>query len=400
MENCSSRPSPTFPLRIVESARRIDRELVETLGAMIRDREAITAAAVVRRMPSITQISTLTRDPWRAAQLAERKAKQDRLEHPVAQVTLDSGLGDLALEFPGLTYFLTLARTGNFGRASRELKIEQAALSHHIRNLESGLDVALFVRHSRGVTLTQAGLRLLSQTSAIGSVPWQSSEHSQRTKQLSIGVPSELGPLVIPEAIVGFRREHPEAAVTIVEGSSASLEEMIVSGQVDIAILHDPGRFDTIKLDPVFVQDLGLIGSSATQLGQKISLAELTRLRLILPSRRYSVRRKIDDIAFRHGLHFQIILEVDSVNLIKSLVQRDIGFTVLPLLAVKEEAECGFVDFRPIEHPSLVMTYAIAATRASKGGLAEAFSYTLRNIIRSQVAAGRWHGTRLINQES
>ncbi len=71
------------PIRIVDSARRIDRELIETLRQMIRDREAVTAgAAVVRRMSSITQISTLTRDPWRAAQLAESKAEQARLERP------------------------------------------------------------------------------------------------------------------------------------------------------------------------------------------------------------------------------------------------------------------------------------------------------------------------------
>ncbi len=391
----------TFPVRIVDSARRIDRELLETLGQMIHDREAITAAAVVRRMSSITQISTLTRDPWRAAQLTESKAEQARLEErPAEQLARRSSapVGQSS-EFRGLTYFMCIARVGSFGRAARELSVEQATLSHHIRNLESGLGVELFVRHSRGVTLTQAGLRLLSHLAVAASASAQSAPSKREPMQLSVGIPSGLGSLIIPQTIDDLRRENPDARVTIAEESSSSLEELIVSNRVDVAVLHDPGRFDTVKLDPVFVEPLGLVSSSSVQQsreGQRAGLSELAKARLLLPSRRYNVRRKLDDIAFRHGLQLQIIMEVDSITLIKTLVQRGVGSTVLPLLAVREEIGLSLLDFRPLDHPFLRTAYVIAVAHAAEGGLAGTFAHALRIMIAQQVTAGRWPGTRLI----
>lgn len=401
LQSSSPGAGTTFPIRIVDSARRIDRELIETLRQMIRDREAVTGAAVVRRMSSITQISTLTRDPWRAAQLAESKAEQARLERPAEQLAGGSPGRPInqSSEFRGLTYFLCIARVGSFGRAAGELSVEQAALSHHIRNLESGLGVELFVRHSRGVTLTQAGLRLSSYLAAGANASARSASSKRESMQLSVGIPPGLGSLIIPRTIEDFRRANPDAMVTIAEGSSSSLEELIVSNRVDVAVLHDPGRFDTIKLDPVFVEPLGLVSSSSVQqsrLGQRTSLAELAKARLILPSRRYNVRRKLDDIAFRRRLQLQIIMEVDSITLIKSLVQRGVGSTVLPLLAVREETGRSLLDFRPLDHPFLRTAYVIAVAHAAEGGLAGTFAHVLRSIITQQVTAGQWPATRLI----
>ena len=272
LQSSSPGAATTFPIRIVDSARRIDRELIETLRQMIRHREAITGAAVVRRMSSINLISTLTRDPWRAAQLAESKAEQARLDWPLEQLAGGSPGRPInqRSEFRGLTYFLCIARVGSFGRAATELNVDQAALSHHIRNLESGLGVELFVRHSRGVTLTQAGLRLLSHLAAGASASARSAPSKREPIELSVGIPPGLGSLIIPRTIEDFRRENPDALVTIVERSSSSLEELIISNRVDVAVLHDPGRFDTIKLDPVFVEPLGLVSSSSVQQSREV----------------------------------------------------------------------------------------------------------------------------------
>ena len=108
------------------------------------------------------------------------------------------------------------------------------------------------------------------------------------------------------------------------------------------------------------------------------------------------MRRKLDDIAFRHGLQLQIIMEVDSITLIKSLVQRGVGSTVLPLLAVREETGHSLLDFQPLDHPFLRTTYVIAVAHAAEGELAGTFAHALRSIIAQQVIAGRWPGTRLI----
>src|SRR4030088_2888751 len=67
------------------------------------------------------------------------------------------GLANRALELRELRYFHSVARTGNFGRAARELNIGQPNVSHQVQKLEQELGTQLLIRHGRGVTLTQAG---------------------------------------------------------------------------------------------------------------------------------------------------------------------------------------------------------------------------------------------------
>jgi LysR family nitrogen assimilation transcriptional regulator len=389
----------TLPPRIADRARRIDKELLVTLAEMIRDREAITAAAAVRRMPSVTQVSTLTRDAWRAAQLAEFKAEQIRGQQPIEQLSLGTDNNFRKQYFLGFTYFLSVAQAGNLGRSARQLNVDQATLSHHIRNLESGLGAQLFVRHSRGVTLTQAGVALVTDLHAVSDAPHQSLGLNSASGRPTIAIPLELGLHVVPPFIEALQRENPGDVVAIREGNSAFLEELIVSNQAHVAILQDSPKFDSLKGEPVLVEEVGLVTSSSLRrhtIAQHVSLAEVTGRRLILPSQKYSLRRKLDDAAFRYGMQLRVILEVDSIPLIKSLVQKGMGSTVLPLMAVREELSRGTFDFQAIDHPLITATYSIVEGRPENAYLAKRFASVLRNIITSQVESGYWPGARLI----
>ena len=389
----------TLPPRIADRARRIDKELLVTLGEMIRDREAITAAAAVRRMPSVTQVSTLTRDAWRAAQLAEFKAEQIRGQRRVEQLSLETKNIFKKQSFLGFTYFLSVAQASNFGRSARQLNVDQATLSHHIRNLESGLGAQLFVRHSRGVTLTQAGISLVTDLHAASDAPHQSLGISSASRRPTVAIPLEIGLHLVPPFIEALQRENPGDVLAIREGNSAFLEELIVSNQAHIAILQDSPKFDSLKVQPVLVGDVGLVTSPSLRrqpVAQRVHLAEVTGRRLILPSQKYSLRRKLDGAAFRYGLHLRIILEVDSIPLIKSLVEKGSGSTVLPLIAVREEISRGTLDFQAIDHPSMTATYSIVEGRTEGAYHPGRFSSLLRNIITSQVESGYWPGARLI----
>ena len=77
----------TFPIRQLEEARRADRELVTVLRQMSSGTEAITARAVIRRMSTLSQPSSITRDAWRRGCIAEAGMARIRL-------LTDSPLGD------------------------------------------------------------------------------------------------------------------------------------------------------------------------------------------------------------------------------------------------------------------------------------------------------------------
>src|SRR4030081_1044773 len=77
------------------------------------------------------------------------------------------GLSGRSLELRELRYFHSVARTGNFGRAARELNIGQPNVSHQVHKLEQELGTKLLIRHGRGVTLTRAGSCLMERIDVI-----------------------------------------------------------------------------------------------------------------------------------------------------------------------------------------------------------------------------------------
>ncbi len=72
-----------LPARKAASAAALDRALLVTLEEMLDDDETITARAAVRRMGSVEAASSLTRDPWRAAVLADHQAEQVRIRRQI-----------------------------------------------------------------------------------------------------------------------------------------------------------------------------------------------------------------------------------------------------------------------------------------------------------------------------
>lgn len=161
----------------------------------------------------------------------------------------------LALTPDALTMMDTIARTGSFAAAARELGKVPSALTYSVRQLEESLDVLLFDRSSRQAQLTAAGhalldegRRLLQEMSAVANrvrriaSGWES--------QLSISVEDVLSvPTIfeLVEAFCGVRDGMPEPSATASErGPATRLKlrtdvlagtwEALISGQVDLAI--------------------------------------------------------------------------------------------------------------------------------------------------------------------
>src|SRR5215471_13425016 len=78
---------------------------------------------------------------------------------PVAKdpASLHSEAREKVLGLRELRYFLSVAQTGNIGRAARDLNVSQPAISIQLRKLEEGFGAQLLLRHGRGVSLTPAG---------------------------------------------------------------------------------------------------------------------------------------------------------------------------------------------------------------------------------------------------
>lgn len=312
------------------------------------------------------------------------------------------GLAGRALDLRELRYFQSVGRTGNFGRAARELNISQPTVTSQVQKLEEGLGTQLLIRHGRGVTLTQAGSCLMERIDAIMGLlnaPLEQAPAPEQTiGSISLALPVEAAPLLVPHLMEACAARWPNVSLAIREGSSASLEEWVLDRRADIALLQDPPTLDRLDIQPIATERLGLVSCVRSPSGDgPASIRDLIGLRLILPRQGHWVRRVVETAAFRRGVPLDQVRQVDGVLLTKEMVRNGLGSTVLPLAAVREDVARGSLTYRPFDREPLTVVHAIAS-RAGEGP--DPFVSDVRrlaqDVIRGLAADGTWAGVTAI----
>jgi LysR family nitrogen assimilation transcriptional regulator len=325
-------------------------------------------------------------------------AQRESISPSMSRALSLGGLAGRALELRELRCFHRVASAGNFGRAARELNLAAPSLTQQVQKLELELGTQLLIRHRRGVTLTQAGSSLMDRIDVIMSllsVPLEQAPMPEQTAgTISLALPSESAPFLVPRLLEACRDQWPNVTLAIREGTSASLEEWVLDRRVDIALLQDPPTLDELDVDPVATERLGLVSCVrvADESGP-VRVRQLAGLQLILPHARHWIRRLVESAAFRRGIVLDQVLQADGVALTKEMVHDGLGYTVLPMIAVRDEIARGTLAFRPIEHDTLLTVHAIA----SRGGIAPAPFVTdvrcrLRDAMSSLARSGAWIG--------
>jgi LysR family nitrogen assimilation transcriptional regulator len=313
-------------------------------------------------------------------------------------------LAGRALELRELRYFHSVARTGNFGRAARELNITQPAVTTQVSKLEEGLGTQLLIRHGRGVTLTPAGVCLAERIDVIMrllATPLAASLGAGPTSgSLTLAMPAELMPVLGPRLIEACATRWPGLTLVPREGTSAALEEWVLDGRADIAVLQDAPVLEGLVAEPVAAERLGLVsGVRANTLEHvaAVRVRQLAGLTLILPDSRHWIRRLIESAAFRRGFALERVRLAESVSLAKEMARGGLGFAVLPYAAVRDEAERGGLLFRPIEHDPVGTIHTIAWRRENASGpLVPAAGALLRDTMSGLARRGEWPGATAV----
>jgi len=315
---------------------------------------------------------------------------------------LQSETRERAFDLRELRYFYSVARTGNFGRAARELNISQPAISHQIRKLEEGLGTQLLVRHGRGVMLTPAGGRLRDRIDAIIqllSTPLtEGAAAAAATGSISLAVSAEIAPLLIAPLAKQFRARWPGVALHVREGTGADIEQSILNHRVDMAVTHDPPNLPELDVTPVLSESLGLVvpvHSAAAQDGRPVRLREIAGEALILPGSEHWICRRVETAAQRYGLRLDRRLQVNSVASTKAMVRNGLGSTILPLISVQDEVSRGVLAYRPVSHPELLSHCAIVCRRAAPPIVAD-FVEIARGTMTALAEQGVWTGAHVV----
>lgn len=275
-----------------------------------------------------------------------------------------------------MEYFVHVAELGSFTRASAFLKVVQPALSRRVRNLEVELRQTLFERNGRGVTLTEAGTRLLAHSRGILQQVERARQDLEDHRgaasgRLAIGLPPSVSRTLTGPLVAAFRERFPKATLTVVEGLSTYVLEWLAIGRIDCAVVYNVAPSAAIDLVPVMDEPLYLVsaraaarkpGRSKRLIGPAISLHDLATQELVMPSRPHSIRMVVETALAAQGLRARVGMEVESVPAILDLVAAKTYQAVLSLNAVKSSGLAARFSLRPIGEPGLQSTLWIATS--------------------------------------
>ncbi len=152
-----------------------------------------------------------------------------------------------------LRAFEAVARHAGVSRASHELLITQSAISQHIRKLEQDLGVVLFVRHGRGMRLTEAGQRYHETVSRAFALIADGTAALAERRCVRVSVLPSFAALWLGPRLAAFRAAHPDIEVEL--DPSLNPAEFARDG-LDLAVRYGDGHWPGVEADLLMTETL------------------------------------------------------------------------------------------------------------------------------------------------
>lgn len=261
----------------------------------------------------------------------------------------------LVMELRQLKYFVEVGRLGSFSLASKSLFITQSTISQQIRKLEEELGVELLTRDTRHVTLSDYGEQFYPCALQVLQEARAGAERIKDVKALKVGTLSvgatySFGPL-LKQTVLDFYREFPRIRLDLVITSQEELRQKLLDRELDVALTYkSPIGDDRIESHLLFQSRLCLVGrvGELKGVGKEVSVQDLSRFPLALPSKGLQARDTLEDVLFAQNVNLDIRLEINSVRSLLDLVGSSPLVTILSEEAINQVH--GF-EAVPIGHP-------------------------------------------------
>ncbi|WP_210483433.1 LysR family transcriptional regulator [Microvirga antarctica] len=286
------------------------------------------------------------------------------------------------LELRQLRYFTKIVEAKSFGKAALSLGLAQPALSQQIRKLEEELGVLLLVRHSSGVVPTEPGEVLFGHAQSI-LAHIERAAHETRDRgdaisgKVDLGMPAPLCVAFGPRVLREVREFFPQIDLRLVEGRSVHLEDQLIEGSLDLAVLYEPSSTKLLLHERLAVEELVLIGphSDTALPARLLHLEALASFPLILPT---TVRGFVESAMQHRGVGPQSVIELNSHPTMMRLVTECFGYGLLPELSIIDGVRAG--RFRICRLPQPEMSHRVVLSSATERPLSRAAREIARHL--------------------
>lgn len=291
-------------------------------------------------------------------------------------------------------FFLKVATSGSISSAARQLYVTQPAVSSGIMQLESALNVKLFFRTSRGITLTPEG-ELLYEYVKSGLAFIDAGEDKLRdisglnSGVMRIGASDMTLKFFLLDHLEAFNGRYPNVKLNLSNNPTPQTLKSLKNGQIDFCVVSEPvDKDDDIKFIPVkSIRDIVICKNSKQYksiIGRKIEFEELAEHKLIMLERGTSTRLYIQnflDICNAPDSLSEPAIELAQSDLILEFIKRGLGIAFIVEEFAKEAIDQGIISevqlVNPIPERRFLLGYLnkIPLSSASKRFIAEITEY-------------------------
>ncbi|CDN53980.1 HTH-type transcriptional regulator AlsR [Neorhizobium galegae bv. officinalis bv. officinalis str. HAMBI 1141] len=238
------------------------------------------------------------------------------------------------MDIRSMACFVAVAEELHFRRAAERMHLTQPSLSQRIRALELEIGTDLFARDRRSVALTPAGQAFLEPAR-------RAIENADVARQQALrAFRGEVGRLrlgftviafygILPEAVQAFRKRYPQVEIELVELNSPSLETALMTGTIDLAVLHPPLANPELAIHELPAEHLvlALPESHPLAVRTEIRLSDLAGEPFLLAPRSIgpSIYDRVIALFRDQGISPRVVQEVTPMTTLAGLVAAGVG---------------------------------------------------------------------------
>ena len=250
-----------------------------------------------------------------------------------------------------LKTFVVVAREGSITRASERLYLSQPAVSAHIKALEASLELSLFERTPRGMSLTVDGQRLLAKAEQTLQAHQELLEEATRIKgrltgKLRLGITGRASTQALGGLLTHLSERFPEMELALQHGSSAETLDGIRSGHLDAGFYNEAGEphaeLTVIEVAHFAIHLAAPPGMIASP--QALDWKALAEVPWIFPTASTCCGRAAEKLFEKHQIRPGRVIHIDREPLTRTLIASRVGVGLLHVEKALDAQTSGDIE--------------------------------------------------------
>ena len=260
-----------------------------------------------------------------------------------------------------LEAFVQVAEGGSFSRAAKELYLTQPTISAHIASLEKELNVRLFIRNTKEVSLSEDGKELYKYAKPMMDLEHKIEERFGSGEEpgkhcITIAASTVPAQYLLPAILKRYNEKYPEEQLKILEMDSAKVVLRVIDHMVDVGLTGTTLEKKYCRYVPFYKDQLVVITPN-TEKYRKLQaesaddISWICQESFIMREEGSGTRKEAEKQFARAGISVEeldVIASIENQETIKKSVSQGLGISVLSALASKDEVEEGHILAFPI----------------------------------------------------